>query len=373
MAARHSSPALQGELFLAEPAWPPAAPVLPSGVPDLAFYDLIVVNISGGKDSQTMLRLLVQLADAQRYPRQRIVAVFADLGDRDEWPGTREMDARYGTNLVELHGDRPSAAELARIHAETYGLRFIVASRLVPDGQGGKRPEDLLDHIIARGMWPSADARYCTADAKRGPIRAATTRLVRELRKAGLTWRPARVLNVMGMRAQESLARRLTPPFAFDEDSSSKSRNPRRARRHVWNWLPVHSWTKTQIWADIRASQVPYHWVYDAGLPRLSCRFCPLAGKSALVLAAQLDPAGADARIAVEREFMRRRIITALAVAGVARARGWPQPVPRPLAARTLRRSWRSGWKFQKTRSMHEIAAEARTRPRPTVIEEWAD
>jgi len=53
MAARRRTEHSQGELFLAEPAWPPAAPVLPSGAPDLAFYDLIVANIIAGKDSQT--------------------------------------------------------------------------------------------------------------------------------------------------------------------------------------------------------------------------------------------------------------------------------------------------------------------------------
>jgi 3'-phosphoadenosine 5'-phosphosulfate sulfotransferase (PAPS reductase)/FAD synthetase len=418
MAARRSSTPGQGELFLAEPAWPPAAPVLASGTPDLAFYDLIVANISGGKDSQTMLRRLVQEADSQGYPRSRIVVIFADLGNRDEWLSAREMDARNGTNLVELYGDRPGAAELAEMHAAHYGLRFIVTGRQVaeplpeipgepPERRAWRwRHQDLVEHIWGRNMWPSADARYCTSDSKRGPIRKKVTELVGELRAAGLTHRPARVLNVVGMRAQESITRRLMSAFAFDEGFSSKSRRPRRARRHVWTWLPVHSWTIEEIWADIHASQVPYHWVYDAGLPRLSCRFCILAGRSALVLAAQLDPAGAEERMAVEREFMRRRIVTLLAVASYARACGWPRPLPPAapqagtlpvpaegpldliagrdpaatrqsylpelLPVRVLRRAWRSGWKFQQARSMHEIAAEARTRTRPEVIDDWA-
>ena len=407
MAARRSSTPRQGELFAAMPAWPPSAPMLASGTPDLAFYDLIVANISGGKDSQTMLRRLVQEAGSQGYPRERIVAIFADLGDQDEWLSTREMDARNGTNLAEQYGDRPGAAKLAGLHAEYYGLRFIMTARQVPEPlpeipsesperrAWRMRHQDLLEHIWGRNMWPSADARYCTSDSKRGPIRTKMTQLVSELRAAGLTYRPVRVLNVLGMRAQESTTRRLMAPFGFDESSSSKSRRPSRARRHVWTWLPVHSWAKDEIWADIRTSHVPYHWVYDAGLPRLSCRFCVLAGRSPLVLAAQLDPAGARARMAVEREFMRRRIVTVLAVAWYARACGWPRPLPagalqpgsrpgrrrsttrdsylpEPLPVRVLRRAWRSGWKFQKARSMHEIAAEAQARPRPEVIDDWA-
>lgn len=348
MAKSRRSGHSQGELFGAEPAWPPAAPVLPSGQPDLGFYDLIVANISGGKDSQTMLRVLVAAATAAGIPLTRIVCVFADLGDADEWPGT---------------------AEIAAEHAARYGLRFITVRRQAP---GQDRPQGLLAHIWERGQWPDGRNRFCTSDAKRGPVRALITRLVREQRAAGLAGRPARVLNVLGMRAQESPRRREMVPFEFDEASSSKSRRASRARRHVWTWLPVHAWTAEQVWADIRASGVPYHRIYDAGMPRLSCRFCVLASRSALVLAARLDPAGADARVAVEAEFMRRRIITALAVAGVAREAGWPQMGPRPLAARTLRLSWRSGWKFQQARSMHQIRAEARTQPRPAVVRDWA-
>ncbi len=351
-ARRRIPPDGQGELFPAEAAresWPPAAPVLPSGVPDLSFFDVVVANISGGKDSQTMLRQLVAAAVAAGFPLPRIVCVFADLGAADEWPGT---------------------AEIAAAHAARYGLRFILVRRNAPGGGGGS--QGLLEHIWDRGLWPDADNRYCTSDLKRGPVRTVMTALVRELRAAGLRGRPVRVLNVLGMRAQESPARKLLSPFSFDKGSSSTSRNPRKAMRHVWAWLPVHAWTAEQVWADIRASGVPYHWAYDAGLPRLSCRFCVLASKSALVLAAQLDPAGAQARIAVEQEFRRRMILAALAVTLYARACGWPQPVPRPVAHRALRRAWRSGWKFQAGRSMAEIAAEAASTPRQAVIEDWA-
>jgi 3'-phosphoadenosine 5'-phosphosulfate sulfotransferase (PAPS reductase)/FAD synthetase len=198
------------------------------------------------------------------------------------------------------------------------------------------------------------------------------TMLVNELRATGLRGRPARVLNVMGMRAQESPARRLLDPFTFDEGSSSRSRRASRARRHVWAWLPVHDWTADQVWADIKASGVPFHWAYKAGFPRLSCRFCVLAPQSALVRAAQLDPAGAAARVRVEQEFQRRLIVTTLAVVLYAQACGWPQPVPRPVAVRTLRRAWRAGWKFQAARSMLDIVALAEASPRPPAIEDWA-
>jgi hypothetical protein len=52
-----------------------------------------------------------------------------------------------------------------------------------------------------------------TSDFKRGPIRTVLTRLVSELRDGGLVERPVRVLSVMGMRAEESPARRRLAPF----------------------------------------------------------------------------------------------------------------------------------------------------------------
>jgi NH3-dependent NAD+ synthetase len=84
----------------------------------------VLVSISGGKDSQTALRVLVTAADAAGFSRDRIVCVFADLGE-DEWPGTQELAAG---------------------HAACYGLRFIVVCKKVPDpATGKKRQQSLLD------------------------------------------------------------------------------------------------------------------------------------------------------------------------------------------------------------------------------------
>jgi 3'-phosphoadenosine 5'-phosphosulfate sulfotransferase (PAPS reductase)/FAD synthetase len=308
--------------------------------PDLKSYDVILASISGGKDSQTMLRALVAAADAAGV-RDRIVCVFADLGEADEWPGT---------------------AEIAAVHAAAYGLRIITVRREVTSPRTGRRePQGLLERILRRGMWPDARNRYCTSDLKRGPIRTVMTLLAAEARQQGVTGRRVRILSVMGLRAQESPSRRLMEPFAPDGGSSNKT------RREVDLWLPIHAWTLDEVWADIRASGVPYHWVYDYGMPRLSCMFCILASESALVLAAQLNPAGAEARAAVEREFLRRKTVAVLAVMLAAEAEGRLTP----LLALELRRALRSGHKFQAARSMEQVIAKAKALPRPAVVDDW--
>lgn len=55
-----------------------------ASVPDLAGYDILLANISGGKDSQTMLRFLVTACTAAGVQLRRIVCVFADVGEDDE-------------------------------------------------------------------------------------------------------------------------------------------------------------------------------------------------------------------------------------------------------------------------------------------------
>lgn len=228
--------------------------------PDLSSYDVLLLNTSGGKDSQAMLDYVVELADRAGV-RHAVTAVHADLG-RMEWEGTRE---------------------LAIAQAATYGVRTVVVSR-----NGG----DLLSYIEARGKFPDAARRYCTSDFKRGPVLTAMTALVRQL---GLP-RQARILNCMGMRAQESKARAKKPPFAHDNRASN-------GKRHVDTWLPIHSWTVEQVWDRIVVSGVPYHPAYDLGMPRLSCSFCVLASQGALIRAAQLRPELAGEYATVEAKI----------------------------------------------------------------------
>ncbi|MFD8078999.1 phosphoadenosine phosphosulfate reductase family protein [Streptomyces sp. NPDC059718] len=237
----------------------------------LQWADCLLISSSGGKDSQAILSYLVSLADLAGV-RDRIVVVHCDLGDV-EWQGTRE---------------------LAEQQAAVYGLRFEVVTRT----QG-----DLLQHILqrdrelrARGdtttpAWPSSGARYCTSDHKRGQVRALMTALVGEFGNLG---RPVRILNCMGMRAEESPARKKRPVLALDDASNGK--------RTVLTWLPLHSWDQFHVWSQIADSGLPYSAAYDWGMSRLSCSFCVLASEADLTCAARLRPAKAREYLTVEQQ-----------------------------------------------------------------------
>ena len=224
--------------------------------PDLQTYDIILVNTSAGKDSQAMMDYLVELTTAAGV-RDRLVAVHCDLG-RVEWEGTRELAAEQAAH---------------------YGIRFEVVSR--PQG-------DLLQHVAARGMWPSNTSRYCTSDHKRGQVSKVMTKLAAEL------GRPVRILNCMGLRAEESPKRRKM--VAFEADARNTNR-----RRTVDTWLPIHGWTVGQVWDRIRVSGVRHHRAYDLGMGRLSCCFCIFAPKAALMIAGQHNAQLLDQYVAVEQ------------------------------------------------------------------------
>lgn len=279
---------------------------LPAPALDLASYHVIVVNISGGKDSQAALDETVRAAGTAGV-RDRIVTVFCDLADEDEWEGTREL-----------------AAE----HAAHYGLRHEVVCREVTGPDGQRVQQSLSEHIAARPQqkWPDAARRFCTSDMKRAPVRRLLTRLAAEQHAAGVTGR-VRILNVLGLRAQESAKRALLAPFSHDGPASNQT------VRSVDQWLPIHTWTAEQVWARIAEAGTRPHPIYAAGMPRLSCRFCVLASRSALVLAARLDPEGAERRAAMER---------------------------------------RMGHDFRLGLPMRDIIAEARTATGPVAVEDWA-
>lgn len=233
---------------------------------NLRWYDWLVVNSSAGKDSQVTLDVLAQQADAQGV-KHKVVVVHCDLG-RAEWEG---------------------AKELAELQAAIYGVRFEVVKR---------KQGDLLEHVRARGMWPSPTARYCTSDHKRGQVDQLFTRLSKETRESGVR-RPVRILNCLGLRAEESPARQKKLPFRLDRRASN-------GKRTVHTFLPIHDLTTEQVWERIRQSMVPHHPAYDLGLPRLGCVLCIMAPKNALLLAGKHNRKLLDEYVAVEKEIGHR-------------------------------------------------------------------
>ena len=143
-------------------------------------------------------------------------ATHCDLG-RMEWAGTRE---------------------LAEKQCSRYGVPFHVIGR----------SQDLLSYVEERGMWPSSTTRYFTSDHKRDQVSKVITRLVND--HIATYGTHVRVLNCMGLRAQESSARAKKAPFERNARLNNR-------KRTVDNWLPIHEWTEAQVWDLIRSKGAP--------------------------------------------------------------------------------------------------------------------
>ena len=216
---------------------------------------LVAINHSGGKDSQAMTILLSRIV-----PADQLVAVHAPLGEV-EWPGTIEH----------IEATLPE------------GVPLVFA----PVASG----KTLLERVEERGLWPSSKARWCTSDFKAGPIERELRRYLKAHPRFG-----GRLVNAMGMRAEESPARARKTPWRRNDRMSV-------AGREVFDWLPVFDLTEAQVFRVIRDAGQSPHWAYAAGMSRLSCSFCILASRADLRRAAELRPRLYRTYVALERHI----------------------------------------------------------------------
>lgn len=232
-------------------------------IPNLHDYDLVIINSSAGKDSLVSIWQLCQMADKQGYSRSKMIVSHQDLKSM-EWKETKE---------------------LAKEQADLFGLKIEYSTRRDKDG----KEDDLLTYAENRGKWPSNKQRWCTSDFKRGPGARVVTRLTKDLGKC-------KILHVFGFRREESPSRKKKPTTAINKNLTTK-------RRTVIDYLPVHEWSTKHVWQVIKSNNLPYHYAYDLGMPRLSCVFCIFSPFNALVIAGKSNPELLDKYVEVEEKI----------------------------------------------------------------------
>ncbi|MCA0455389.1 MAG: phosphoadenosine phosphosulfate reductase family protein [Chloroflexi bacterium] len=223
----------------------------------------LVLSVSGGKDSDAMCHHLLERRQIEGWMGD-VAMVHADLG-RAEWHNTTD----YIHNLAQRKG---------------------VPLHIVRWTNG-----DLIDRIWqryyadpSRPCWPSSKVRYCTSDLKRAPI----SRWIRN------TYSTGKVVCAMGLRAEESHTRAKRQTLAVRDDCTAPTKG-----RFVYDWLPIHDWTETDVWNAIQQYGNIYHDAYKHGNHRLSCALCVLAGVNDLMN-------GAAQNSDTYREFCRIEAIT---------------------------------------------------------------
>lgn len=314
--------------------------------PYLADYDLIVLNSSAGKDSMAMMVVMKALADVQGVT-DRLHVVHADLGSA-EHPGVRELAedqakrlglpfhvvarTTYGVrrDLLDRFLDnmqdkflviptRSMESALTRLGFSPRGntakdqvweltlpkehrarieavlLQGGYTPKLNEEGEYAAMGDPQGNQYLLRraGGFPGFGTRYCTSEFKTAEVTKWITAFIPTL---GLRRsRPARVLNVLGLRAEES-DKRAGPGFKRKDKYDTTV-------REVREWLPIQTLTVGDVWDLIAASGLPHHAAYDVGFERLSCRLCPLAGDEDVALAALVYPGLTKKIVEMESEY----------------------------------------------------------------------
>ncbi len=194
----------------------------------------IVVSVSGGRDSAAVSLLLMERGIAHER-------VFMDTGW--EHPATYEY----------LRG--PLTEKLGPIEEIRGKVDFV----------------ELVRH---KKMFPSRVMRFCTTELKVFPIQ-------RHLRAMADT-ETREIVNVVGIRRQESQARSKMPEWEFSDNFD------------VWVWRPLVEWKAADVAAIHERHGLEINPLYGMGATRVGCWPCIHARKSELALVAKIDPARID-------------------------------------------------------------------------------
>lgn len=219
----------------------------------------IAISVSGGKDSQALLRVVTKWLRSNGYTNQ-LLAIHADLG-RMEWKQTLDHTRRF---------------------CQLSNVRLIVVKR--EKGDLLQRMQERMQQLEGKNkpFWPSAASRYCTSDLKRDIINIY-------LRKFD------HVISVEGIRWQESSSRSKKPVWDVRERIDNQSRD-------AFTWNAIIDWSEEEVYEACGVSmqqldqarmhykihnEVPQDWplhpAYAYGNTRLSCAMCVLGSKSDIV------------------------------------------------------------------------------------------
>lgn len=207
-----------------------------------------VYSVSGGKDSGASLHAADTWLDSIGHPRERRLALHADLG-RAEWPDTldtvRAVAARVGVPL------------------EIVSQKNDLVWRFEDRWRRSLIRYERLETINMVPPWSSSSLLYCRSEQKLVPL---------SKRKAALPGGMP-VVGIVGLRRQESSKRAKTPICAPDGEMK------RRNGRDGVLWHPIADWTADDVFDYHHKHSIPLHRAYGLGSTRLSCALCTIASR----------------------------------------------------------------------------------------------
>jgi len=185
--------------------------------------DLFHVAFSGGKDSAVLLDLV-----KKALPKGSFVVVFGDTGM--EFPDTYDV------------------VEKTRQACERENIPFYIAK----------------SHFDPKQSWklfgpPSRVLRWCCSVHKSTPQTLKLREITGKNNYVGLDF--------VGVRAQESLARR-----------EYKYENYGKKQKGQYSHNSILEWTTAEVWLYIYANNIIINEAYKKGNARAGCLLCPMSG-----------------------------------------------------------------------------------------------
>jgi 3'-phosphoadenosine 5'-phosphosulfate sulfotransferase (PAPS reductase)/FAD synthetase len=209
----------------------------------------LIAGSSGGKDSTCMILLLDKFLKAIDYQGEKIIC-HADLGEIEHVESMQEVE-----RLAHFVGWK-----LKIVRREKGGL----LERYTQRWQDNCRRWANLQCVNLISPFPSGTGRFCTSETKIAPITQAAVKLFPK----------TLILNVIGLRAEES-AKRAKNPTSKPNDKLSRADGT-----HGRDWFPILHTTLETVWLTHHNANFPRHPQYDRGNQRVSCAYCFLASKN---------------------------------------------------------------------------------------------
>lgn len=233
---------------------------------DLDFYDLIVLCLSGGKDSIACLLRLIDMG--------------VDLSRVELWH--HDVDGQEGSELMDWIFMR----DYVRKFADAFGLPLyfswlqggLEGEMLKQNGYSKPHMVETPDGLVSlprdtsrmrpdtRMRFPQQSAslqtRWCSSSCKIDVGRRALNNQDRFLGK--------KTLFITGERRDESSNR---SKYNQMERHHCDTRNGRK-QRHVDAWRPVLHWSEEEVWDSLRRYRVVPPVPYRLGWSRSSCMTC---------------------------------------------------------------------------------------------------
>ncbi|GHE73679.1 hypothetical protein GCM10019059_36550 [Camelimonas fluminis] len=210
----------------------------------------VAIGVSGGKDSQAAALATFSYLDRAQHSGPRIL-IHADLGSV-EWSDSlricKELATHFGRDLVVV---RRKAGGLM----ERWKSRWL----------SSKTRYESLSTVTLVPCWSTPAMRFCTSEQKTHVIMADLKR----------RFKGQKIINVTGVRREESAARSRMPPTSTDTAGQ------------IITWRPIIDHTVDEVFGAIHdAGLLPHPAYREFGMSRVSCRFCIMSNLADLQAAA---------------------------------------------------------------------------------------